>query len=113
MPGGQANTGDLAERMDAGIGSARTVHRDRRPFKTRERLFQQPLDRYALRLPLPADETRAVVTNCELERTGQSATTVLKLSSQVRDPGFTTDCPARHRGHDSGSYVGSDISASV
>ncbi len=84
MPGGQANAGDLAERMDAGIGPAGAVHRDRRPFKARERVFQQALDGYALSLPLPADETRAVVTDRELERTGQSATAVLRFSSQVQ-----------------------------
>ena len=110
MRGRHADAGDLAERMDAGIGPAGAVHRDRHPFKARERVFYQPLDGYALRLPLPADETRSVVTDCELERTGQSAPSVPR---QVRDPGFTTGCLVRHNGHDSSSYMGSDTSASA
>ena len=61
MAAGHLRAGDLAERMDAGIGPPRAVHRHRRPFEPRQRVFEQALDRDAVRLPLPADEPRPVV----------------------------------------------------
>jgi hypothetical protein len=42
------------------------MHGDGAAFEARERLFKQPLDRFAVGLPLPSDEPRAVVGNREL-----------------------------------------------
>ena len=54
--------------MHAGIGSSRAVHSDARTFESRERVFEQALYRFAFGLPLPADESRAVVRERQLER---------------------------------------------
>src|SRR5262245_53530332 len=61
------NARHLTERMDTGIGPARTVHRHGCAFEARERVLEQPLHRVALGLPLPAGETRAVLCERDLE----------------------------------------------
>jgi hypothetical protein len=63
---GDLGAGDLAEGMNAGIGASGAMHGDGAAFEARERLFKQPLDRFAVGLPLPSDEPRAVVGNREL-----------------------------------------------
>ena len=57
----------LTERVDAGIGASCAVHGDRRAFEPGERVLEQALHGVAFGLPLPADETRAVVGEREFE----------------------------------------------
>ena len=67
MREGDRGARDLAERVNAGIGAAGAMNRDRRPLESRERVFEQPLDRFAFGLTLPADEPRAVVREGEFQ----------------------------------------------
>ena len=57
----------LTERVDARIGTACAVHSDRRAFEACERILEQALHGVAFGLPLPADESRAVVREREFE----------------------------------------------
>ena len=59
--------GDLAVGVNAGVGASGAMNRDRRPFELRQRLLEQPLYRFAFGLPLPADESRAVVREGEFQ----------------------------------------------
>ena len=99
-----ADARDLAERVHAGIGPPGAVHGDRRALEPRERVLEQPLDRLALGLPLPADEPRAVVREGQLQRAhrgGPKCDPPVRLAS-AREPGLTTGDPAAHSGHASG-----------
>ena len=84
---------DLTECVDAGIRSSRAVHGDRCTVEASQRLLEQPLHGYPFRLSLPADQARAVVGDRELQCP----------RVHTREPGLTTGCPARHRGHEAGS----------
>ena len=65
---GERQARDLPERVHAGVGASGAGDRDRRVLSSsRERVFEQALDRGAGRLPLPADEARAVVGERQLE----------------------------------------------
>src|SRR5439155_12375417 len=59
--------GHLAERVHAGIRAPGAMNGHGRALELRERLFEQPLYRFAVSLPLPADEPRAVVREREFE----------------------------------------------
>ena len=67
MPARDLHARHLTERVDAGIGASCAVHRDRRTFEAGERVLEQTLHGVAFGLPLPADETRAVVREREFE----------------------------------------------
>lgn len=92
---------DLTEGMHAGVRSSGAMNGHRPTFEARQRLFEQPLHRCSFGLSLPADQARAVVSDRELQCP----------RVHTREPGLTTGCPARHRGHEAGSYVGSESSA--
>ena len=63
---GDARRRHLPQRVHAGIGPAGAVDDDRRALDAREGILEQPLDRHALGLPLPADVGGAVVGNVSL-----------------------------------------------
>ena len=54
-------------RMHAGIGASGARDRDRRAIELRAGVLEQPLDRHAAGLPLPADQAGAVVGDGQLE----------------------------------------------
>ena len=58
--------GDLAQRMDAGIGAAGAMDRHGLAAKLRDRGFDRLLHRQPLRLALPADEPGAVIFDRQL-----------------------------------------------
>ena len=58
--------GDLAQRMDAGIGAAGAMDRHGLAAKLRDRGFERLLHRQPLRLALPADEPGAVIFDRQL-----------------------------------------------
>ena len=84
---------DLTECVDAGIRPSRAVHGDRCPVEASQRLLEQPLHGRPFSLSLPADQTRTVVGDRELQR----------ARAHTREPGLTTGWPARHKGHEAGS----------
>ncbi len=67
VPGCDLRAGDLTEGVYAGIRPAGAMHRHRRTIEPRERLLEQSLDRFAVGLPLPPDEARAVVGDSKLQ----------------------------------------------
>ena len=83
---------NLTEGMHPRIRSTRTMNGNGMTFEARQRLFEQPLHRCSFGLPLPADQARAVVSDRELQCP----------RVHTREPGLTTGCPARHKGHESG-----------
>ena len=58
--------GDLAEGMDAGIGAAGALDRDRLAREGGDRLLDRLLHRAAVLLPLPADKGAAVIFDGQL-----------------------------------------------
>ena len=98
---GHARARHLAFGVDAGIGPSGAVQRHRRAVNRRERLFDQPLDRHALALPLPADEVAAVVLHDQLDGPHGRAERFANRP-YARLPGFTTGTPLAQSGHDSG-----------
>ena len=60
--------GNLAKRMHTSVGASRAVHVYARTLEACERVFEQALHRFPLGLSLPADESSAVVRECQLER---------------------------------------------
>ena len=117
MREGDVRARDLTERVNAGIRAPGSMNSDRRAFELRQRLFEQPLYRIPFSLPLPADESRAVVREGYFEVAHVLTTKVTKFSKvtkascfrvlrdrrelrgYVRDPGLTTGFPSAHRGH--------------
>ena len=65
MPKGEA--GDLAERVDAGIGATRTMNGDTPTLHLCERGLETALNRVSVLLALPATVGRPVVGSGELE----------------------------------------------
>src|SRR5205085_6483766 len=63
----------LAERVNAGIRAAGAVNRHGCALELRERVLEKTLNRFALRLALPADEPRAVVGDRELKYASQAS----------------------------------------
>ncbi len=57
----EVEMGDLAERVDAGVGAPGAEHRRRLAREVPDRLLDRLLDRGAVLLALPADEGAAVV----------------------------------------------------
>ena len=53
--------GDLTERVDARVRPSGARHRDVASVELAQRVFEQPWNGNARRLPLPADEIGAVV----------------------------------------------------
>ena len=68
MRGARPHACDLPEGVDAGVGPARTVHRQRTALERRQRLLEQPLNRHAFGLTLPANVVRSVVFDGQLQR---------------------------------------------
>ena len=66
--GARTDARHLPERMHAGVGSARTMHRQRTTLERRQRLLEQPLNRHAFGLTLPANVVRSVVLDGQLQR---------------------------------------------
>ena len=62
MTRGERDARDLRQRVHARVGPPGTVNGNGPAFERRQRILQQPLNRYPLGLTLPADEVRAVVT---------------------------------------------------
>ena len=100
MVEGDIRAGHLPKRVHAGVGASRAVHGDRRALEARQRVFEQTLDRFALGLSLPADESRAVVASVSLSvqlsrrvrtpRGPGSSTGFESWRTQTREPGLTT-----------------------
>ena len=63
----ERKTGDLAQRVHPGVGPSGAGDAHRALIELCQHLFEQALDRRARRLPLPADEVRAVVGEGDLE----------------------------------------------
>src|SRR5678816_4214850 len=106
MGKGDTGAGDLSKRMNARVRPPRAMDRDRRTFEPGERLLEQSLNRFAIRLTLPADKPRPVVGEGELQNSHRChelqrrrASEANKFSAylrlcgpglhHVRDPGFT------------------------
>ena len=68
--------GDLAERVDAGIGAARARDGDALAREGRDRVGECALHRRRVGLELPADEGRAVIFDRELVAGHQSMISV-------------------------------------
>src|SRR5262249_54766708 len=105
---GDAGAGDLSKRMNARVCPPRTVHRDRRTLEPGERLFEQSLNRFAVRLTLPPDKARPVVGERQLEDSHLLTTKVASrraegLRGYILDPGFTIGLPSAQSGQCSGS----------
>ena len=77
--------------MNAGISAARSMNRYRSSLEGRQRILEYTLNRRAFGLALPAYELRAVVLDCELQR-----------SQMVLDPGLTMESPFAQSGQASG-----------
>ena len=63
---GEIDMGDLAERMDAGIGAPGALDRDRLAGEGGDRLLDRLLHRAAVLLALPADIGAAVIFDGQL-----------------------------------------------
>src|SRR5262245_50473173 len=119
---GDAGAGDLSKRMHPGVRPPGPMDRHRRTFEPGERLFEEALNRFAVRLTLPADKPRPIVGERQLENSHLFTTKVTTISKttkspllscpsrsfvssvvQSRDPGLTTGLPSAHSGHCSGS----------
>ena len=82
--------GDLAQRVHARVGPAGAGDADIAAIELAKRVLDQPLDRRARRLPLPADVVRAVVGEGDLERRhrvhGRSKTCATTAVAQDSSP---------------------------
>ena len=66
--------GDLTQSVNARIRPPRAHHRDVASVELAQGVLEEPLNRNAHRLPLPADEIGSVVGECDLEGRHQACT---------------------------------------
>ena len=102
MFGAGLDARNLSERVDSRIGPAGPVHGERPAFERSQRLFEQPLDRDAFGLTLPANVVRPVVLDGQLQRAlGHGIIGAGRY--EALEPGLTTGIPLAQSGQASGA----------
>ena len=90
----QGERGDLSQRVNTGVGAARSGDVHRLAFDSRDDFFEDALDGRKAGLDLPAVEIGSVVGERDADASGHSVSDQAGRDQAGRDPGFMTGRPA-------------------